>query len=82
VASQVNRHRHRPHGTGGGECHRTKATTTWGLRSQIPRQPAGAARSAELAESLLQVVGVHYRDDLHIGVERHEERLAERHHVG
>ncbi len=25
--------------------------------------------SAELAESLLQVVGVHYRDDLHIGVQ-------------
>jgi hypothetical protein len=37
-----------------------------GLRSQSPWQPAGAARSAELAESLLQVVGVHYRDDLPI----------------
>ena len=38
--------------------------------------------SAEPAESLLQVFGVHYRDDLHIGVYRHEERLAERDHVG
>jgi hypothetical protein len=38
--------------------------------------------SAELGESLLQVIGVHYRSDLHIGVESHEERLSERDHVG
>ena len=29
---------------------------------------------AELAESLLQIVGVHYLDDLHFGVYCHEER--------
>jgi len=37
---------------------------------------------AELAESLLQIVDVHYRDDLHFGVYCHEERLAERDNAG
>jgi hypothetical protein len=75
VASQVNRHRPRPHGAGGGGAIE-QGRRDLGLPSPSPRQPAGAAQSAELAESLLQVVGVHYRHDLHIGVERHEERLA------
>jgi len=32
----------------------------------------------ELAEPLLQVVGVHDRNDLYLGVYLHEERLTER----
>src|SRR5215471_17033347 len=38
--------------------------------------------SAELGEPLLHVVGGHYRDDLHIGIQFLEKRLRERNHIG
>ena len=44
----------------------------------LARQP-GLPR---LTEPLLQVVSVHYRDELHIGVQSREERLGERDHIG
>src|SRR6266568_3317496 len=53
------------------------------MRTQpVTASPQARMRLAELAEALLQVVGVHDRDDLYLGVYCHEERLAERDHVG
>jgi hypothetical protein len=45
-------------------------------------EPVASCSSVRLGEPFLQVVGVHYRDDLHIGVQSPEERLSERDHVG
>src|SRR5579863_2276197 len=62
----------------------SKLSVTTAQHRRLAKRPPPRARrhSAQLGEALLQIIGIHRRGQLHVGVQLLEERLRERRYAG